>query len=387
MKNAIADYKKFLKTRSNDAPAAAWGVGIRRRRNDQTLDVWFPLLALDAQAEAFGVLSFATRQKATEAVSVLETKSIRQVLPLLRSLAKGKKAEPVTQRAFEILQTFAKPQKKGKAAYATADLIFYRSDDLGKSVDSAEEAYFKLHLLSARRKKPHDICLDGIFAKLPNVAWSNHGPILPEDVDRERLKFLFSDQPLEISHVDKFPYVVNYIVPSGVRIADAARVRLGAHLAPGTTVMPAGFVNFNAGTLGQSMIEGRVSAGVVVGEGSDLGGGASIMGTLSGGGKEVIRVGQKCLIGANAGLGISLGNGCTVAAGLYVTAGAKVSLYNAQNEAVNLENQIVPDGKNVVKAKALSGRDNLLFFLDSQTGKIVCKPNRAEVELNAMLHA
>jgi 2,3,4,5-tetrahydropyridine-2-carboxylate N-succinyltransferase len=235
----------------------------------------------------------------------------------------------------------------------------------------AHDVYLRLHLLSARLVRPHGVNLDGIFGLLANVVWTNYGPCPVPDFERTRLR-LRGRGPVTVYGVDKFPRMVDYVLPSGVRIADADRVRLGAHLAPGTTVMHEGFVNFNAGTLGASMIEGRVSAGVVVGDGSDVGGGASIMGTLSGGGKQVISIGERCLLGANAGLGISLGDDCVVEAGLYVTAGTRVSL---------------PDGT-VVKAAELSGSNGILFRRNSQTGVVEALPRQGgKVELNAALHA
>ncbi|MFC5816521.1 MULTISPECIES: 2,3,4,5-tetrahydropyridine-2,6-dicarboxylate N-succinyltransferase [Nonomuraea] len=235
----------------------------------------------------------------------------------------------------------------------------------------AHDAYLRLHLLSARLVRPHGLSLDGVFGKLANVVWTSHGPCAVDgfEITRARLR---ASGPVAVYGVDKFPRMVDYVMPSGVRIADADRVRLGAHLASGTTVMHEGFVNFNAGTLGASMVEGRISAGVVLGEGSDLGGGASIMGTLSGGGKEVVSVGERCLIGANAGIGISLGDDCVVEAGLYVTAGTKVRL---------------PDG-GVVKARELSGRDGLLFRRNSETGAVeVVTRQGTGIELNEALHA
>src|ERR671910_3015871 len=216
----------------------------------------------------------------------------------------------------------------------------------------AHDAYLRLHLLSNRMIAPHQANLDGIFGVLANVAWSTHGPVDPTTLADVRMRFRASGVPFTVTSVDKFPRMTDYVVPVGVRIADADRVRLGAHLGEGTTVMHEGFVNYNAGTLGTSMVEGRVSAGVVVGDGSDVGGGASIMGTLSGGGTEVISVGERCLLGANAGLGISLGDDCTIEAGLYVTAGTKVA---------------TPDGE-VVKAGSLSGGGKLPFPPPKQTG-------------------
>jgi 2,3,4,5-tetrahydropyridine-2-carboxylate N-succinyltransferase len=245
-------------------------------------------------------------------------------------------------------------------------------DDLGRAPADTEDAYLRLHLLSHRLVKPREINLDGIFGVLPNVAWTNLGPVDVDQVTAVRLRCRAAGRPFEVFGVDKFPRMTDYVVPSGVRIADADRVRLGAHLAPGTTVMHEGFCNYNAGTLGTSMVEGRISAGVVVGDGSDIGGGASIMGTLSGGGTEVVSVGERCLLGANAGIGISLGDDCVVEAGLYVTAGTRVTL---------------PDGE-VVKARELSGADNLLFRRDSESGAVVAVPRTGSWGgLNEVLHA
>jgi 2,3,4,5-tetrahydropyridine-2-carboxylate N-succinyltransferase len=238
-------------------------------------------------------------------------------------------------------------------------------------VDAAD-VYLRLHLLSHRLVRPHQVNLDGQFGLLANVAWTNHGPCALRDFELTRARLRAAHGQVTVYSVDKFPRMVDYVIPSGVRIGDADRVRLGAHLAEGTTVMHEGFVNFNAGTLGTSMIEGRVSAGVVVGDGSDLGGGASVMGTLSGGGKEVVSIGARCLVGANAGIGISLGDDCVVEAGLYVTAGTKVTL---------------PDGS-VVAARQLSGQDGLLLRRDSVTGTVHALPRAGRtVELNAALHA
>jgi 2,3,4,5-tetrahydropyridine-2-carboxylate N-succinyltransferase len=233
------------------------------------------------------------------------------------------------------------------------------------------DAYLRLHLLSHRLVPPHGLNLDGLFGVLPNVVWTSAGPCAVEGFEVTRTR-LARQHPVTVMGVDKFPRLVDYVVPPGVRIADADRVRLGAHLAPGTTVMHEGFVNFNAGTLGASMVEGRISAGVVVGDGSDVGGGASIMGTLSGGGSQVISIGSGCLLGANAGLGISLGDGCVVEAGLYLTAGTKVRL---------------PDG-DTVAARNLSGAHQLLFRRHSQTGAVEALPRTGSWGgLNAALHA
>jgi 2,3,4,5-tetrahydropyridine-2,6-dicarboxylate N-succinyltransferase len=245
-------------------------------------------------------------------------------------------------------------------------------ESLADPPKDAQDAYLRLHLLSHRLIRPHDANLDGVFALLANVAWTTAGPCPPDRVDELRLRERAAGRRLSVYGVDKFPRMVDYVTPSGVRIADADRVRLGAHLATGTTVMHEGFVNFNAGTLGSSMVEGRISAGVVVGDGSDVGGGASIMGTLSGGGQEVIRIGERCLIGANAGIGISLGDDCVVEAGCYVTAGAKLTL---------------PSGR-VVKARELSGMDGLLLRRNSVTGTLEAVPRTGRgIQLNEALHA
>ena len=235
----------------------------------------------------------------------------------------------------------------------------------------AVDVYLRLHLLSHRLAKPRSLNLDGAFGLLANVAWTNLGPVLPDRVDDVRWQEKQSGRILTVHGLDKFPRMTDYVVPSGVRIADADRVRLGAHLSPGTTVMHEGFCNFNAGTLGASMVEGRISAGVVVGDGSDIGGGASIMGTLSGGGKEVVSIGERCLLGANAGIGISLGDECIVEAGLYVTAGTLVGL---------------PDGS-VAKGRELSGANGLLFRRNSRSGAVEATPRTGSWGgLNAALH-
>jgi 2,3,4,5-tetrahydropyridine-2-carboxylate N-succinyltransferase len=243
--------------------------------------------------------------------------------------------------------------------------------DLATAPVDTADAYLRLHLLSHRLVRPHGLNLEGLFGVLPNVVWTTAGPCAVDGFELVRAR-LARRGPMQVLGIDKFPRMVDYVVPTGVRIADADRVRLGAHLAPGTTVMHEGFVNFNAGTLGASMVEGRISAGVVVGDGSDIGGGASIMGTLSGGGTHVVSVGRGCLLGANAGLGIALGDGCVVEAGLYLTAGTKVRL---------------PDGT-VVAARELSGGDDLLFRRHSQSGAVEALPRRGTwAGLNEVLHA
>jgi 2,3,4,5-tetrahydropyridine-2-carboxylate N-succinyltransferase len=250
--------------------------------------------------------------------------------------------------------------------------VVHTEIDLDAPPATTSDAYLRLHLLSHRLVRPRSMNLDGIFSSLPNVVWTSAGPCAIEGFERVRTRLRARGGHLTIFGVDKFPRMVDYVVPTGVRIGDADRVRLGAHLAEGTTVMHEGFVNFNAGTLGASMVEGRISAGVVVGRDSDVGGGASIMGTLSGGGTEVISIGERCLLGANAGIGIALGDDCIVEAGLYVTAGTRVTL---------------PGGE-VVKARTLSGENGLLFIRNSVTGAVeLRRRQRSGVELNAELHA
>ncbi len=241
---------------------------------------------------------------------------------------------------------------------------------------SVGDAYLKLHLLSHRLVKPHGTDLSGIFALLPNVAWTDEGAIDLDELPDRQLTARLSGKVLEVSSVDKFPKMTNYVVPTGVRIAHSARVRLGAYLGAGTTVMHEGFINFNAGTEGPGMVEGRISAGVMVGEGSDLGGGCSTMGTLSGGGNIIISVGEECLIGANAGLGIPLGDRCTVEAGLFVTAGTKVAVLDDARKIVE-----------TVAARDLAGRSDLLFRRNSLSGSVECLTNKTAIELNESLHA
>jgi 2,3,4,5-tetrahydropyridine-2-carboxylate N-succinyltransferase len=248
--------------------------------------------------------------------------------------------------------------------------------DLSAAPVSTEDVWLRLHLLSTRLVVPHSISMEGVFGLLTNVVWTSAGPCPVADFETTRARLRATGQHVTVFGVDKFPRLVDYVIPSGVRIADADRVRLGAHLAEGTTVMHEGFVNFNAGTLGASMVEGRISAGVLVGDGSDVGGGASIMGTLSGGGKTVISIGERCLLGANAGIGISLGDDCVVEAGCYVTAGTKVTMRDIEGKP------------QVVKALELSGASNVLFRRNSVTGTIEAVPWHGDgIKLNAALHS
>ena len=345
---------------------AALGIGLATRvaGTDRTLDTWYPLAVTGGDAGEAVALAATLGHRDGTATFHLD----RDVLRRAELSADHLVAEAVAAVTSDAALRPA-PTRTERVPVAT-----FIGDLAAPPVD-AHDVYLRLHLLSRRLLRPHGANLDGAFGLLSNVVWTDEGPCDPDTFDALQLEHARSGRRLKVTSVDKFPRMTDYVVPSGVRIADADRVRLGAHLSPGTTVMHEGFVNFNAGTLGASMVEGRISAGVVVGDGSDIGGGASIMGTLSGGGSAVISVGTGCLVGANAGIGISLGDDCVVEAGLYVTAGTKVAL---------------PDGT-VVKAAELSGRDNLLLRRDSQTGAVVALTRDGSSGdwggLNAQLHA
>ncbi|MGF1688898.1 2,3,4,5-tetrahydropyridine-2,6-dicarboxylate N-succinyltransferase [Photobacterium japonica] len=277
--------------------------------------------------------------------------------------------------AFRAADEEKSAQFAEKAAQSSQPLVvvILATDEAPASV---AEGFLKLQLISHRLVQPHGVVLDGIFGLLHNIAWTNQGAIdLPELADRQ-IEARLNGETLTVDCVDKFPKMVDYIVPTGVRIADTSRVRLGAHVGEGTTVMHEGFINFNAGTAGVSMVEGRISAGVVVGNGSDIGGGASIMGTLSGGGKVVVSIGENSLLGANAGLGFPMGDRCTIESGLYVTAGSKVRLLDNNGQEAGF-----------AKARDLAGKPDLLFRRNSMTGVIECLTNKAAVELNSELHS
>ncbi|MFI1012156.1 2,3,4,5-tetrahydropyridine-2,6-dicarboxylate N-succinyltransferase [Streptomyces sp. NPDC020965] len=277
------------------------------------------------------------------------------------------------ERAAELLgegavRAIGPDARRGVEVVAVRTVI----SSLGEKPLDAHDAYLRLHLLSHRLVQPHGQSLDGLFGLLANVAWTSLGPVAVDDIEKVRLNARAEGLHLQVTSIDKFPRMTDYVLPKGVRVADADRVRLGAHLAEGTTVMHEGFVNFNAGTLGTSMVEGRISAGVVVGDGSDIGGGASTMGTLSGGGNVIISIGERCLVGAEAGVGIALGDECVVEAGLYVTAGTRITM---------------PDGE-IVKARDLSGASNILFRRNSVTGAVEARPNNAVWGgLNEVLHS
>jgi len=337
---------------------AAYAVGLARHASDgRLLDAWFPRVNVDEHPESGAKIRAAAGiENGTAALTVADAERLLETIhginaDTIRSLLPAAAASPIVPRT----------------------LIVTVVASLNDAPVDAGDVYLRLHLLSMRRIRPHGANLAGIFALLENVAWTNLGPIAPDELGVARLAAYGRGEQFTVHGVDKFPRMVDYVVPSGVRIADADRVRLGAHLAEGTTVMHEGFVNFNAGTLGASMIEGRISAGVVIGDGSDVGGGASIMGTLSGGNDMLITVGERCLLGANSGLGIPLGDDCTVESGLYLTAGTKVRL---------------PDGT-VASARQLSGINGMLFRRDSQTGAVHALPRAGAGwrGLNAALHA
>jgi 2,3,4,5-tetrahydropyridine-2-carboxylate N-succinyltransferase len=289
------------------------------------------------------------------------------------------------------------PGEESRTGHAFGSLVHEKADARGvrripvftvSSLDSAisdtADAYLRLHLLSLRLAKPNTLNLDGIFAALNNVVWTNYGPFAVDDFAQRKIDLLgvlgSNQADVNVLSIDKFPRMVDYVVPTGVRIGNADRIRLGAYLSEGTTVMHEGFVNFNAGTLGTSMVEGRVSQGVVVGDGSDIGGGASIMGTLSGGGKHRVSIGEHSLLGANSGIGISLGNHCVVEAGLYVTAGTKVTIYDKAKIAAK-------QPLDIVKGAELSGKDHILFIRNSVSGAIEARSRNTGIALNAQLHA
>ncbi|MDA7087355.1 2,3,4,5-tetrahydropyridine-2,6-dicarboxylate N-succinyltransferase [Pseudomonas sp. SA3-5] len=334
----------------------AFGVGTQNRQSNW-LEVYYaqPLLqpAADLVAKAAEKLGYSGGNQA-----------IGFTTQQAGDLAEALKGIDAAQAA--LLTRLAESHQPLVATFLAEDL----------PLSSTPEAYLKLHLLSHRLVKPHGLNLTGIFPLLPNVAWTSQGAIDLSELPERQLEARLRSELLEVFSVDKFPKMTDYVVPSGVRIADTARVRLGAYIGEGTTVMHEGFVNFNAGTEGPGMIEGRVSAGVFVGKGSDLGGGCSTMGTLSGGGNLVISVGEGCLIGANAGVGIPLGDRNTVESGLYITAGTKVALLDGQNQLVK-----------VIKARELAGQPDLLFRRNSQTGSVECKTHKSAIELNKALHA
>ncbi|MFL0809814.1 MAG: 2,3,4,5-tetrahydropyridine-2,6-dicarboxylate N-succinyltransferase [Agarilytica sp.] len=332
----------------------AFGVGTKNSQGDW-LEVFYPAPLLapspDLSEKVGAALSYTGGNQAIELDSA--------------ALSKLQQAVSGTDLA-STLDSFASSSQPLVATLLATDA----------APSSVPEAYLKLHLLSHRLVKPHETNLSGAFGVLPNVAWTNEGAIDLGELPQKQLQARLEGRLLSVACVDKFPKMTDYVVPSGVRIAHTARVRLGAYIGEGTTIMHEGFVNFNAGTLGTSMIEGRISAGVVIGEGSDLGGGCSTMGTLSGGGDIVISVGSNCLLGANAGIGIPLGDRCTIEAGLYITSGTKITLIDDQ-------------GKNAgtAKARELAGKSDLMFRRNSVSGTVECLTNKSAIALNEELHA
>ncbi len=335
----------------------ALGIGNQNTQGDW-LDVYYPAPLFQPSSEL--------AEAAREALDAPAGNAVVSFLPEhCGKLAEALKAAGDSEQA-ELATSLAASQRPLVATFIEAD----------QPPASAPEVYLKLHLLSHRLVKPHGVDLTGMFGLLRNIAWTNEGPIDIEELPARRLKARLEGRPLSVDCVDKFPKMTDYVVPTGIRIGDTARVRLGAYLGEGTTVMHEGFVNFNAGTEGPGMVEGRVSAGVMIGKGSDLGGGCSTMGTLSGGGNIIIKVGEGCLIGANAGIGIPLGDRCTVEAGLYITAGTKVTVLDDQGQDVER-----------VAARELAGQSDLLLRRNSLNGRVECLTNKSAVALNEALHA
>ncbi len=336
--------------------ALALGCGTRNR-NEEWLETWYPAPVLHPDD---ALLNAVREHLDYEGGNVVLELSHRQVGQLARD---WRKADHEDQAAWAVaFQESRRP--------VVLTLLEGDADPV-----STPEAYLKLQLISHRLVRPHDTRLQGIFPLLPNVAWTSEGAVDLDELPERQLLARLEGRVLEVNSVDKFPRMTDYVVPSGVRIANTARVRLGAYIGEGTTVMHEGFVNFNAGTEGPGMIEGRISAGVMVGRGSDIGGGASTMGTLSGGGNIIISVGEDCLLGANSGLGIPLGDRCTLEAGLYLTSGTKVKVLDENGETVD-----------TVKARELAGQNDLLFRRNSLTGAVECVTNKAAVTLNEELH-
>jgi 2,3,4,5-tetrahydropyridine-2-carboxylate N-succinyltransferase len=347
----------------------AFGIGIAHlsaAQPQRVLDTYFATVNLRMHAAAGRALAEAVGHGSGSGTQQLDEAAIETAIAALRPLEQADDSPHANLRVLEQLTEAALEDDEWTLERPVVTFI----ESLVAPPRDAYDVYLRLHLLSHRLVQPHGLNLENVFGLLSNVVWTSQGPFDPESFEQARTAYRMAGSLLHVRAVDKFPRMTDYVVPSGVRIGDADRVRLGAYLAEGTTVMHEGFVNFNAGTLGPSMVEGRISAGVVVGSGSDVGGGASIMGTLSGGGGEVIRIGDKCLLGANSGIGISLGDGCTVEAGLYVTAGTRVTL---------------EDGS-VVKARDLSGRSGLLFWRNSQTGAVEARRRATTIALNEALH-
>jgi 2,3,4,5-tetrahydropyridine-2,6-dicarboxylate N-succinyltransferase len=365
---SFADHVAAVEARPGYVRPAAFGIGLATvAPSGKVLDTAFPVVNLGENFGAAAVLADVSGWTGATGAINLTRDALDGAIAVFAEFDGDGTSHPNIDAVKAARHALDVAPAAGGTRQPVVVFISARTD----APTGASDVYLRLHLLSHRKVQPHGVSLDGAFGHLNNVVWTNLGPFDPDGFDTLRFGLRADGVEVRVHSIDKFPRMTDYVIPSGVRIADADRVRLGAHLADGTTVMHEGFCNFNAGTLGASMVEGRISAGVVVGNGSDIGGGASIIGTLSGGGKEVIRIGEKCLLGANSGLGVSLGDNCIVEAGCYITAGSLIRL---------------PDG-GVVKARELSGESNMLFRRHSQTGALEMRPNGVTWEgLNAALH-
>jgi 2,3,4,5-tetrahydropyridine-2-carboxylate N-succinyltransferase len=348
------------------APRTGRGIGIAtlstKGDGAKVLDTWYPVLSVDREADPTPAVLAAAGAEGATGTTEVDADALRKGAAKLR--------KPEVKALVAGLADALDAPDNGLPVRRIAVVTVV--PDLSAPPADAHDVYLRLHLLSSRRARPRQLSLDGQFGLLANVVWTDRGPADPDDFEADRTAIRARGERIEVWGVDKFPRMTDYVVPAGVRIADASRVRLGAHLADGTTVMHEGYCNFNAGTLGPAMVEGRISAGVIVGAHSDVGGGASIMGTLSGGGTEVITIGEGALVGANGGVGISLGDDSVVEAGLYVTAGTRVTLPNGE----------------VVKAKEVSGRPGIMFIRNSETGVVEVRDRKGKWgKLNADLHA
>ncbi|HET7770477.1 MAG TPA: tetrahydrodipicolinate N-succinyltransferase N-terminal domain-containing protein [Chloroflexota bacterium] len=351
---------------------AAYGVGLAHfGPNDKPLDTWYPIPNCEENYRTADALAAAVGHTGGTATYRLTGRQIQQALDILAPITNDGKRHANVEALKALLPLTTEPSN-GDVPAITRRVVVCFIGSLDDGPADLHDVYLRLHLLSARKRQPRSINLDGMIPMLPIVVWTSEGPFDTETWARESLRLRVAGRYPTVYAIDKFPRMVDYVIPPGtVRIADADRVRLGAHLGDGTTVMHEGFCNFNAGTLGAAMVEGRISQGVIVGNGTDIGGGASIMGTLSGGGTEIITIGENSLIGANAGTGISLGDNCIIQSGVYVPSTAKVKL--------------MPEGK-VVKATELSGRSNLRYWRDSITGALEAWPNKNTIALNPDLH-
>ena len=351
--------------------ALAYGIGTKNGKGEW-LEVWYPRPAFQPQQKLVDEIASVIGYKGGNADFELDGDSLEKLhhaMPDNRQselLYRMKDARPVL-----VPQHGGSMQGNGTVRQPVLTIL-----ETDEALQTIPEAYLKLHLLSHRQVKPNEQSLEGIYSLLPNVAWTEIGAVDLDDLEEFQMQARINGRVLEVAAVDKFPKMTNYVVPPGVRIAHSARVRLGAYLGEGTTVMHEGFVNYNAGALGPNMVEGRISQGVMVGAGTDLGGGASTAGTLSGGGNVVISIGKDCLVSANAGTGIPLGDRCTIEAGLYITPGTVVQLLDEDRNALNQ-----------VKARDLAGQSDMLFIRNSQSGVVECRTNRQAIKLNPVLHS